>query len=282
MIRDDFAWTDRMSLLDRTGARPGDDIRASFAIDELLARQVGEGAPPVCHLWRHSRAFVLGPRDGRLPRAAEAVGALQREGYDVLVRHSGGAAVPLDEGIVNVSLILPLDSASQLGFHGDFERMYALIRASLGDLGAFVGKGEVAGSYCPGDYDLHVDGLKFCGISQRRQVRAMIVQAFVIVEGSGISRAERVKAFYDTAGDGAEPSAYPLVMPGTMTSLVDSRIAYPGGAETFAVQLAGTLVRLQAEHGFARGTLDPSLPDKQAIADMRERLSARYPIPSLE
>ena len=32
---------------------------------------------------------------------------LRSLGYDTAVRHSGGAAVPLDAGVVNLSLILP-------------------------------------------------------------------------------------------------------------------------------------------------------------------------------
>jgi octanoyl-[GcvH]:protein N-octanoyltransferase len=89
-------------------------------------------------------------------------------------------------------------------FNHDFERMYELISLALSFTGCRVDKGEIAGAYCPGDYDLSIDGRKFCGIAQRRQAKALIVQAFVVAEGSGSERAAMVRAFYDAAaGEGA-------------------------------------------------------------------------------
>jgi lipoate-protein ligase A len=46
-------------------------------------------------------------RDAKLPYAREAKKWLENHGYTVIVRNSGGTAVLLDEGILNVSLIFP-------------------------------------------------------------------------------------------------------------------------------------------------------------------------------
>ena len=44
---------------------------------------------------------------------------------------------------------------------------------------------EIVGSYCPGSYDLSIDGKKFAGISQRRMKNGIAVQIYLCVEGSG-------------------------------------------------------------------------------------------------
>lgn len=91
----------------------GQDMLIPFAFEEMLCRDVGAGqVPPVLHLWSHPGGVALGLRDSRLPRAGAAMQALEEQGIRTAVRHSGGAAVPLDAGIINVSLLLPKVRAS--------------------------------------------------------------------------------------------------------------------------------------------------------------------------
>ncbi len=274
----EYAWTKDMLLLDRTDDTANIDIGYPFALDDLLCRQAGEGGPPVCHLWRHPRAFVMGSRDSRLPGAADAVRWLEDEGYAPLVRYSGGAAVPLDDGVINISLIMPISGKYLNGFHGDFERMYALIRRTLEVFDCTVKKGEILGSYCPGDYDLHIGGYKFCGIAQRRQVRAMIIQAFVLVEGSGAARAELVKAFYERAGVGAEPDAYPKIVPASMVSLQEKG-AKLGAVGAFTKALIQTLHDCQSIQGSSSLSERIHLPEPDLVQAMSDRLKQRYPLP---
>jgi octanoyl-[GcvH]:protein N-octanoyltransferase len=277
----EYTWTKNMLVLDRTKDTAITDISYPFALDELLCRQTGEGGPSVCHLWRHPRAFVMGARDSRLPEAATAARWLEDEGYDMLVRHSGGAAVPLDAGVINLSLIMPMTDKYAFGFRDDFERMYALIRRTVEAFHYTIHKGEVQGSYCPGEYDLHIDGFKFCGIAQRRQKNAMIIQAFVLVEGSGAARAKMAKAFYERASVGAEIGAYPIIVPESMRSLQERSDAGFGGTNAFTSAVVRTLGEFQAtlpnSTVAANSTLQ--LPEPRSILDMCERLRQRYPIP---
>ncbi len=283
----DENWTKGMVVLDRTRDLES-PLGGAFALDELLARRVGDGGAPVCHLWRHPRAFVLGARDSRLPGAAEAIRLLDDAGYEAIVRGSGGAAVPLDPGVVNLSLIVPLiggggEAGPASGYREDFMRMVRLIGRALAGFGLTVRYGEVEGSYCPGDYDLHIDGFKFCGIAQRRQVKATIVTAFVNVEGSGDARAAIVRDFYGVAGLGAEPGSHPEVVPGRMTSLRER--GFDGGdgfalTEAFARAIVETLgVHPAADAADAAGPGAMPLPTEDELAAMRDRLATRYPLP---
>lgn len=269
-------WAKGMRVLDRLADWRGRSAGYAFAVDELLGRAVGAGAPAICHLWRHPRAMVIGAGDGRLPGAAAGVQWLEAHGIEAHLRNSGGAAVPLDLGVVNVSLIMPLSAPSAYGFRDDFERMYALMRLALAPLGVEVIRGEVAGSYCPGDYDLQVEGRKFCGIAQRRQVKAIIVQAFVNVEGPAAERAELARGFYDRAGAGAEPGAYPHVQPARMASLAECGAALPAGARTFAAAIAAAL---GASAGEAAVLGEDGLPDEAAVVEAVARHELHYPLP---
>ncbi|WP_235941207.1 lipoate--protein ligase family protein [Paenibacillus puerhi] len=226
-------------MLDRSGDFSEPDILYPFALEELLCRYVGEGGPPLIHMWRHPRAFVMGLRDSRLSSAAEASRSLEQAGYSVAVRNSGGAAVPLDLGVVNVSLI-GRKPAGRIDFHDDFERMYELIALALQEAGGAVAKGEIEGAYCPGDFDLSIGGRKFCGIAQRRQQHAYVVQAFVVVEGSGAEKAALARSFYELAAAGSADAVYPQVREESMASLTEllgtgfARSVQPDGPESLA------------------------------------------------
>ncbi|MBC8079137.1 MAG: lipoate--protein ligase family protein [Gorillibacterium sp.] len=270
-------WPIQLDLLDRASSvssADGGDILLPFAIDELLCKEVGEGREPIVHLWRHPTAFVLGLRDRRLPFALEAMESLRIMGMEVGVRNSGGAAVPLDLGVVNVSVILP-NPLKTLDFHQDFQYLIDLVKGGLGQAGKMIDSGEVAGAYCPGEYDLSIRGRKFCGIAQRRQTKAYIVQGFVIAEGSGRERARRVQDFYSQAsgedgrGEGAQAGRYPVIETEYTASLEE--LGIPGGSKAFIKGVSGWLQTLGKVT-----VLDPQSIAHDAIVPMVELLRHRY------
>jgi octanoyl-[GcvH]:protein N-octanoyltransferase len=197
-------------LVDSGKVSLANDILFPYAWDEWLCRQLTTDSPSYLHMWQHSKAFVLGLRDRQLPYVDQAIEWLERQGFAVAVRNSGGSAVPLDHGVLNVSLVAPKPYRS-LNFRDDFETMIDLIRQSLIPWTSYMDVGEIAGGYCPGDFDLSVKGLKFCGIAQRRQANGFVVQAFINVEGSGLKRANLVRTFYDIAVKGEQSASYPVI-----------------------------------------------------------------------
>lgn len=262
-----------MLLLDRMNELGVSDPLHAFAMDELLCRRAGKGGPAICHIWRHPQAFVLGSQDSRLPYAREAMDWLESNGWPVAVRNSGGAAVPLDGGVVNLSLILPGSREGHTGYRYDFETMFALIREALSGTGRLVEKGLIEGAYCPGDYDLSIDGYKFCGIAQRRQVNATIIQAFVVAEGSGRSRAEFVRDFYDIASGGDASLGHPIVVGDSTASLEELAGLGPMAAFSFAGAVKNIL-------GGGSGVCAPfdvsGLPDRNEVEAMIASIRTRY------
>lgn len=268
-------------LLDRTHDLSHQDVLYHFALDELLCRQTGEGGPAICHLWRHPHAFVMGVRDSRLPQAPQGEAKLRSLGYDTAVRHSGGAAVPLDAGVVNLSLVLPFSSVGPApDFHQDFEIMVELIREALHSTGQTVDTGEIAGAFCPGTFDLSIGGLKFCGIAQRRQRKAFIIQAFIIAEGSGSERARLVRSFYDIAATGADPKQYPLVEAGSTASLQELTNLGSGAevVQQFTTAVKEVIRSWQAGKELTGAASRFVMPGSEEIHAMAEQMRQRYKI----
>ncbi|WLR50763.1 biotin/lipoate A/B protein ligase family protein [Bacillus tianshenii] len=209
---------DTWRIIDQTSLGESFHAMQSFAIDDTLCRIVGEGkTPPTVRSWVHHNTIVLGIQDTRLPYINQAIQYLQDEGWNVIVRNSGGLSVVLDEGVLNVSLILPEE---RIDIDSGYEAMYHLIQDMLQDYSVEIVAKEIVGSYCPGSYDLSIDGKKFAGISQRRLRGGVAVQIYLCASGSGSARAEVIRNFYQIGLQNEKTKfTYPSIQPETMASL---------------------------------------------------------------
>jgi octanoyl-[GcvH]:protein N-octanoyltransferase len=192
----------------------------SFAMDDTLCTSVGNGTShAACRTWVHHKTIVLGIQDTKLPYLEDGVKFLHEQGYNVIVRNSGGLAVVLDEGVLNISLILP-EADKGIDIDAGYDAMWQLIQDMFTDFDINIEAKEIVGSYCPGSYDLSVKDKKFAGISQRRIRKGIAVQIYLCVDGSGSKRASLIQHFYERALQGAETKfEYPTIVPNTMASL---------------------------------------------------------------
>lgn len=257
-------------IWDRSAELLEGDVLLPFAYEEWLGREIGRGErEPGVHIWRHRRGAVLGTRDRRLPYAEDAIRELEEGGWSVGVRNSGGAFVPLDAGVVNVTLLLP-NPSGQMKHRADFLRMVRLLTETLSAWGLRAEAGEIAGAYCPGEFDVAVDGRKFCGIAQRRQVRAVNVQAFIVAGGSGPKLAGEAERFYATSGGGHEGLDHPKIVPTSMASIAELIGNAAFNAEDFVRELKRVLI----ESGGVEAEL-PEAPEGE-LALMAAKLRDRY------
>ncbi len=192
----------------------------SFGIDDTLCASVGGGmAPATARAWVHQNTIVLGIQDTKLPYIEEGIQFLKQEGYDVIVRNSGGLAVVLDEGVLNLTLVFP-ERINGIDINRGYDAMWRLVQEMFADFAAPIEAGEIVGSYCPGSYDLSIKGRKFAGISQRRLKRGVAVQIYLCVNGSGSERARLIGEFYKKGQkDTKTKVTYPRIVPEVMASL---------------------------------------------------------------
>ncbi|MEC1522008.1 lipoate--protein ligase family protein [Neobacillus niacini] len=207
-------------IIDQSAAGRHFQALQSFGIDDTLCASVGSGkAPATARTWVHDNTIVLGIQDTKLPFLKEGRQFLREQGYQSIVRNSGGLAVVLDEGVLNISLILP-ESEKGIDINRGYDTMWQLVENMFADFNKSIEAREIVGSYCPGSYDLSIKGRKFAGISQRRLKKGVAVQIYLCVNGSGSERAEVIKQFYEIAKK-EQPSkfTYPEIFPEVMASL---------------------------------------------------------------
>ncbi|MDN4606054.1 lipoate--protein ligase family protein [Sporosarcina highlanderae] len=192
----------------------------SFAMDDTLCHLVGQKMTvPTVRTWVHNDTIVLGIQDHRLPHIEEALPALHDTGYKSIVRNSGGLAVVLDEGVLNISIILSEQDGS-IDIPEGYESMLTFVRMLFPEVAEQIEAYEIVGSYCPGTYDLSIGGRKFAGISQRRLRQGVAIQVYLCVEGSGAERAELIRELYEKGLQGEQTKfAYPTIRPEVMASL---------------------------------------------------------------
>lgn len=190
----------------------------SFAADDTLCELVGSGrSEPTVRTWVHDDTVVLGIQDHRLPHVGAGMEYLEANGYHPIVRNSGGLAVVLDAGVLNISLVVS-EKEHAIDISAGYDMMLELVQALFPE--APIEAYEIVGSYCPGSYDLSIGGKKFAGISQRRIRKGIAVQVYLCVEGSGAARAELIRGFYAKGLQGEDTKFdYPAIKPEVMASL---------------------------------------------------------------
>lgn len=161
--------------------------------DEHLAAERGQ---PVARFYVVRRGLALGPRDQRLPGAAAAAARLLAAGVEVVARPSGGLAVGLTDGVLNLTLGWPAAMAPSL--EDAFAELSGCIRRLLEQFGLRAEEGEVRGGFCPGSTDLAVGGRKIAGLAQRRRRQSVFAHAFLWVREP--HPLPIVEAFYRLAG----------------------------------------------------------------------------------
>jgi len=211
---------DKWRVIDQSALGPEFHALQSFGTDDTLCESVGKGeSPATARAWVHHDTVVLGIQDTRLPYLEDGLDYLERQGYKYIVRNSGGLAVVLDEGVLNLSLVLP-EKEKAIDINRGYDAMWLLVKELFADFNKSIEAKEIAASYCPGSYDLSIGGKKFAGISQRRLKKGVAVQIYLCVSGKGSQRAELIRRFYERAINGERTKfTYPKVQPEVMASL---------------------------------------------------------------
>ena len=146
-----------------------------------------EAALPVpgCLLWQAAAQAIVAPQ-ALAQRAgfAAAAEASAARGWPVLLRGSGGGAVPQGPGVLNLALcwpVLPEDSID-----GFYRRLCAPIVEALAGLGLRAEPGATPDSFCDGSFNLAISGRKIVGTAQRWRAgggaRRVLAHALVLVD----------------------------------------------------------------------------------------------------
>lgn len=136
--------------------------------DRLLGERVAAaGGPPTYRVWTNRRCIVVTRREARLPTFPQAVRASGEEGWPVVVRDSGGTAIPHLPETLQFTLALPRGPGHEPSIEAVYRALGTPVQQALARLGVDASFGEVPRSFCDGRFNLVVDGRKVAGSAQR-------------------------------------------------------------------------------------------------------------------
>lgn len=205
------------------------------------AAQEKSSAKPAAllHFYPSARdTILLGAKDKQLANFTAGVDYLIKQGYSVSLRPHGGLAVVNDEGVLNIALVSD-NALYPLTIDQAYEQMVQLIGLTLARYDLKVEAYEIEDSYCPGKFDLVVDGRKIGGIAQRRFKTGLTTAAYISVCGDQTARAELIREFY-TLGQANEQ--FPSVNPASMISLTDL-VSEPLTVSSFKQDILATIAK---------------------------------------
>lgn len=181
--------------------------------DSALQREIAAGKRcAVARIWENPQCLVVTRRETRFPQFDDACAQLAGKGWPVLVRESGGTCVPHQPGILHFSLIYPQATPRSKRLDDAYEALCEPIRRALIKLGLTPEYGETEGSYCDGNFNININGLKITGTAQRivgapancenESVKsAVLAQAMIVVDADAEAGTEWVNRFYQYAGN---------------------------------------------------------------------------------
>ncbi len=192
-----------------------------FALTDYLIEEVQITSQPLIHFWQLENTFIMGMKDTRVPYLKDGLKSLADTPYKTMVRSAGGLGVINDEGILNISLFLPNEN-NRYSIDEAYEVMTHLMQEAFSDTGFHIEAKEIPTSYCPGKFDLSIEGKKIAGIAQRRLKNGIAVMLYLSVAGDQVFRGETVRRFYQEAlKEEFGTNGYPAVDSHIMANLTD-------------------------------------------------------------
>jgi octanoyl-[GcvH]:protein N-octanoyltransferase len=204
---------------------PGASAERDIAGEMLLLEDVlARPERGVLRLWRTRPCLVVTSLMAHRPAFAAAVAASIGRGWPVVVRRTGGGPVPQTAGTLNVSLAYATPREKAPSIDAAFLHFADAVLAALKTCGIPGKVGEIAGSCCPGRYDIAIGGRKIAGIAQRRRqgakdgvlLSAVLVHALVWLEGSLNPEIDHLERFLAEAG---APAAFRRDVMGTVQEI---------------------------------------------------------------
>lgn len=248
------------------------DDRALATVEEGVARDVdlghavAQGVGPTFRLWENHRALVVTRQDLRLPHITRAVKHMGEAGWPVVVRETGGTAVAMGPGVLNLSLVLPRSlvvDASGYSIDMVYQLLCDPIRQALLTLGIPTRFGSVPGVFCDGRFNLVAGGKKIAGTAQVSRANIarngnttegyVLAHASLLVDVDTRRLTDVVNHFYDRAGSGARFSDRDVTS--VWCCLADAGdVAYQAGVETLTDEVRARVLSSIRSAGRKSGT----------------------------
>lgn len=230
-------------------------------LDAQLGQEVATGArPPLVRVWRsaHVPGIGVSRKDVSSATGSQAMQTLMNEGCNVIVRQTGGTAVPQGDGVLHVSLLLP-----RLARKTTTDAYYRLLCDPLldwfADYGLAAYTGALPGSYCDGTYNVLVSGQKLIGTAQAwrgglagfasAHPGYVLAHACITVDVDFAQATHWMNRFYELADDPYRVAEAVSVSLRSLTEPVWAGLSREAAAAQAARQLEEFLAEYYKKHG---------------------------------
>ncbi|MEM9435783.1 MAG: hypothetical protein AAGA15_01980 [Pseudomonadota bacterium] len=183
------------------------DIEAALEREMALLERVKRGEViQGAALWQAGEQCLVAPRAMAAQLRSGLAGSAQ-DGWPCIFRPTGGDVTPQGPGVLSLTYCFRQSKSAANPISAAYERVCDKVLAALGSLGISGTTGAVEGSYCDGDFNVVVDGLKFAGTAQRMtpvvgspDEWAVLGQAMMILQGEETEIIDAINALYAGAG----------------------------------------------------------------------------------
>lgn len=139
----------------------------NVARDGLLGEAVARGdSPSLWRVWENAQSLVVSRQESNLASFEQAAQSMAAAAWPVVVRETGGSAVPHGPGILQLSMIMPRSVV--MGFSTDavYQLLSDPLQQTLSSFGISSQFGSVPDAYCDGRFNLVVAKKKIAGTAQ--------------------------------------------------------------------------------------------------------------------
>ena len=140
---------------------------------------------PCVILWRAEETALVVPRSWARREGSDIVSTeAARHGWPLLLRSSGGGAVPQGPGTLNLAMVVPVESGFVI--EQGYREICGTIAEALNRFEVATDVGGVEGAFCDGEWNVTSGGKKLAGTAQRwrrQDGRAVVlIHAAILVE----------------------------------------------------------------------------------------------------
>lgn len=174
-----------------------EDNKEFSGISDQVLRQLEANTIVLQMFSQKTPGISIGFDDTKAPNFDAGVAYYRSQGYQVGIRGAGGRSVANDDGILNFSLQFKTD----MDYHEQYVFFHKFMQDALAPLNIKLDLGIIEGAYCPGIYDISINGRKVSGTASRAVRGNALVGGFLAVTGDQKRRSEVISRFYEITDD---------------------------------------------------------------------------------
>ncbi len=181
----------------------------ALAWEEQALREVLIDQTPRFLIWEPIEKVMVLPASGKWRTTPQLTDHMEKLGWKIEQRKTGGSPVPQAPGVINLSMVYPWPDKLELSTSNSYQLLIAILELWLSNYGVKAETGEITGAYCNGVYNLSINDRKFIGTAQRisrtssvnnkKQV-GVLAHAFILINPNIDSLVDAVNECYQQSG----------------------------------------------------------------------------------